>query len=140
MAKYHINKHGVPAICKAKDGNCPLGGEGEHFDTFKEAQEQADKTNKKEYGVLSVIIGGKDDKSEPSSEKVSPFGVDDSFKTQEEAYEYIDKQYEKGYESPLNKKKTSPLGDKGNFKSREEAQRAADKKIEDKYGSLDDED
>ena len=26
MAKFHINKHGVPAPCKAKPGNCPLGG------------------------------------------------------------------------------------------------------------------
>ena len=25
MAKFHINAEGVPAICRAKKGNCPFG-------------------------------------------------------------------------------------------------------------------
>jgi hypothetical protein len=35
MSKFHINKHGVLALCKAREGNCPLGGDTDgknHFD------------------------------------------------------------------------------------------------------------
>jgi len=35
---YHINKKGVPAICRAKDNNCPLGSNNEHFKSKEEAQ------------------------------------------------------------------------------------------------------
>lgn len=45
MSKFHINKHGVPAPCRAKPGNCPLGGDESHFDTQEEAQIHADKVN-----------------------------------------------------------------------------------------------
>ena len=34
MSKFHINKHGVLALCKAREGNFPLGGDnggGEPF-------------------------------------------------------------------------------------------------------------
>ena len=43
MAKYHIKRDGTPGICRAKDGNCPLGNESEHFSTKEEAQNYADK-------------------------------------------------------------------------------------------------
>lgn len=33
MARFHINKHGVPAPCKAKSGNCPLGGDEKHYNS-----------------------------------------------------------------------------------------------------------
>lgn len=52
MSKFHVNKHGVPAPCKATKGNCPLGGDESHFDSKEEAQEYADKQNEKEYGVM----------------------------------------------------------------------------------------
>lgn len=52
VARYHINKHGVPAICRAKPGNCPLGGDESHFSSQEEAQEHADKINSQEHGVL----------------------------------------------------------------------------------------
>lgn len=55
MSKFHINKHGVPAPCRAKEGNCPLGGDSgneNHFDTQQEAQEHADKINSAEHGHL----------------------------------------------------------------------------------------
>jgi len=52
MTKYHINKHGVPSVCRATKGNCPLGGEGEHFSTEEEAQKHADSLNEKEYEFL----------------------------------------------------------------------------------------
>ncbi|HHT97319.1 MAG TPA: hypothetical protein GXZ90_05440 [Clostridiales bacterium] len=59
MSKFHINKHGVPAPCKAKKGNCPLGGEGEHFDTPEIAQEYADKVNEESHGLLPNTISSK---------------------------------------------------------------------------------
>lgn len=55
MAKFHINKHGVPAPCKAKEGNCPLGGEGTHFDSREEAQAYADKTNEQTHDLLPGV-------------------------------------------------------------------------------------
>ena len=55
MAKFHINKHGVPAPCKAKPGNCPLGGDETHFSSLEEAQEAIDKINKEKHGLLSEM-------------------------------------------------------------------------------------
>lgn len=55
MSKFHINKHGVPAICKATKGNCPLGGDGEHFATRAEAQSHADKVNQEKFSLLGGI-------------------------------------------------------------------------------------
>ena len=55
MSKFHINKHGVPAPCRATKGNCPLGGEGEHFNTPQEAQAYIDKTNEEKHGFLPGI-------------------------------------------------------------------------------------
>ncbi|HHT97250.1 MAG TPA: hypothetical protein GXZ90_05075 [Clostridiales bacterium] len=52
MAKFHINKHGVPAPCKATKGNCPYGGESSHYNTQEEAQDSIDKKNEKEYGIM----------------------------------------------------------------------------------------
>lgn len=42
---YHIKKDGTPDICRAKPGNCPLGGDENHFPTIEEAQIYADKLN-----------------------------------------------------------------------------------------------
>lgn len=36
MSKFHINKNRVPALCRAEKGNCPLGGDEQHFDTIEE--------------------------------------------------------------------------------------------------------
>lgn len=58
MARFHINKHGIPAPCHAKEGNCPLGGEtgGEnHFDTQEEAQMAADQINEAEHSLLPNV-------------------------------------------------------------------------------------
>lgn len=55
MPRYHINKHGVPAPCLAKPGNCPLGGDSEHFINHKEAQAFIDKENKRIHGLLPQI-------------------------------------------------------------------------------------
>lgn len=40
--KFHVSADGIARVCTAK-GQCPLGGENEHFDTIKEAQAYADK-------------------------------------------------------------------------------------------------
>lgn len=53
MSKFHINKNGVPAPCKAQVGNCPLGGDNTHFKTKEEAQKYADKENIKKHGLLA---------------------------------------------------------------------------------------
>lgn len=53
--KFHINKHGVPAPCKAKEGNCPLGGSDTHYDTPEEAQVAADKANEAKHGLLPGV-------------------------------------------------------------------------------------
>ena len=45
MAKYHVKKDGTPGICRAQDGNCPLGDTNEHFSNVQDAQEYADKLN-----------------------------------------------------------------------------------------------
>lgn len=55
MSKFHINKHGVPAPCKAKPGNCPLGGDESHFDTKEEAQAHVDKINEQKHGIIAGI-------------------------------------------------------------------------------------
>lgn len=60
MTKFHINKHGVPAPCKAQKGNCPYGGdtgEENHFNTYEEAESYANEMNEKEYGVIAGIQG-----------------------------------------------------------------------------------
>lgn len=53
--KFHINKHGVPAPCKATKGNCPLGGASgneNHFDNAQDAQEFANQDNERQHGLL----------------------------------------------------------------------------------------
>lgn len=55
MSKFHINKHGVPAPCRATKGNCPLGGEGEHFDTEKAAQAHIDNLNEGTHGLVPEL-------------------------------------------------------------------------------------
>lgn len=55
MTRFHINKHGVPVPCKAKPGNCPLGGDKQHFDNIEQAQAFADKLNEDRYGLFKSI-------------------------------------------------------------------------------------
>lgn len=51
VKKFHINKKGVPAPCRAKDGNCPLKRTN-HYDSFREAQAAINKMNEDEFGIL----------------------------------------------------------------------------------------
>lgn len=52
MSRFHINKNGIPALCRARPGNCPLGGDEKHFKTKEEAQAEADNKNEAEFGIL----------------------------------------------------------------------------------------
>ena len=45
MAKYHVKKDGTPRVCRAQEGNCPLGDSSQHFSSKEEAQDYADKVN-----------------------------------------------------------------------------------------------
>lgn len=51
--KFHIDKNGKPAPCRATKRPCPLGGAEVHFDSIEEAQAHVDTMNAKEYGLLS---------------------------------------------------------------------------------------
>lgn len=55
MSKFHINKNGVSAPCRAKKGNCPLGGDEIHFKTKEEAQEYADKLMAQKHGITPEL-------------------------------------------------------------------------------------
>lgn len=55
MNKYHISKNGMPSVCKAKSGNCPLGDDNKHFDTLEEAQVYLNNENEIEYGLLPHV-------------------------------------------------------------------------------------
>lgn len=44
MARYHITKKGEPGKCTAQPGNCPLGGEGEHYDSPEAARDAFEAT------------------------------------------------------------------------------------------------
>lgn len=55
MTKYHINKHGVPAVCTAQPGNCPRGGDESHFDSLDKAEASVNKSMTNQYGILSTI-------------------------------------------------------------------------------------
>lgn len=59
MSKFHINKHGVPAPCKATKGNCPYGGEELHFESQEAAQEYADKVHAEKHGMLPGMNSSK---------------------------------------------------------------------------------
>lgn len=53
MDKFHIGKNGLPSICKAKQGNCPLGGEENHFNTKQEAYKAVENRLEEKYKTLS---------------------------------------------------------------------------------------
>lgn len=97
MSKFHINKHGVPAPCKAKAGNCPLGGEETHFNTREEAQKSLDEKNKKLFGLIPEEKSGYAYRNEQL----------DKFATPEEKMNYVVQDFSKNV---LNKKKVDEAG------------------------------
>lgn len=77
MSKFHINKHGVPAPCKAKPGNCPYGGSESHFNTIEEAQEYANRLHAEEFGVLGGVDNNGHTKKYTESFEFSSQELDD---------------------------------------------------------------
>lgn len=57
MSKFHINKKGVPAPCRATSKPCPLGGSDVHFNSEQEAQAYVDKQNKEQFQLLPASKG-----------------------------------------------------------------------------------
>lgn len=68
--RFHINKNGVPAPCKAKKGNCPLGADNTHFSDIEHAQDFADEMNESEHGLLPSMENSenRDDMNERAAE------------------------------------------------------------------------
>lgn len=64
--KYHIDRNGKPAPCRATKRPCPLGGEEAHFDSMEEAQAFVDQQNQEQFGLFGV--------QEPTNPH-SPFGI-----------------------------------------------------------------
>ena len=54
MAKFHINSKDMPAPCRAQKGNCPYGGEENHFDSKEKAQEYINIKSQEEFGLLGA--------------------------------------------------------------------------------------
>lgn len=50
MSKYHINRNGEPALCRAQAGNCPLGDSNDHFDNKVDATREAERRFSQEAG------------------------------------------------------------------------------------------
>lgn len=71
MAKYHIDKNGKPAICKATKQSCPLGGDDVHFDSAEEAQAFADKMNAVQHGMLAY----NEHKEDSPSRKIEDYNL-----------------------------------------------------------------
>lgn len=56
MAKFHIDKDGLPKVCRAKTKPCPLGGDESHFDTIEKAQQYIDELHSKKYGMFGEKV------------------------------------------------------------------------------------
>ena len=100
--KFHINKHGVPSPCRAKAGNCPLGGEEQHFSNQANAQAYADKINEQEYGLMSQMKSSSS--GDGGGKSSNPMSSD--FDSVEEAQEQLDKSITEEY--GIKEKKLTP--------------------------------
>lgn len=82
MSKFHINKHGVPAPCKATKGNCPLGGASgneNHYNSMGEAQAAVDQENEAKYGLISGVTDAEESKPLIINLNSSNKDIDDLF-------------------------------------------------------------
>lgn len=59
--KFHIDRNGNPAVCRATKRACPLGGDDVHFDSMEEAQAYADEQNEAQFGLLGGVSTYKGD-------------------------------------------------------------------------------
>lgn len=56
MSKYHVNSNGEAGKCRAQKGNCPFGGETEHYDSIEKAQAAAEKQLEQEFSDVSTVV------------------------------------------------------------------------------------
>ena len=64
MAKYHINSKGVAAKCSAQHGNCPFGGESQHYDSLDTAKKEAEKQLAISHAILESLSSTAPEKGE----------------------------------------------------------------------------
>lgn len=64
MAKYHINSKGVAAKCSAQRGNCPFGGESQHYDNLDTAKKEAEKQLAISHAILESLSSAAPEKDE----------------------------------------------------------------------------
>lgn len=53
MTKYHIKKDGLPGVCSASSGNCPLGSDSEHYTNKAEVLAAAEEKLREENDYLA---------------------------------------------------------------------------------------
>ena len=90
MSKFHINKRGVPAVCRAKPGNCPLGGDSgneNHYNTEEEAQAAATAQLQSEHGILKELNSSPSEKLRKEFPQLSESQLN-------EVQSYYDKEFE----------------------------------------------
>lgn len=55
MARYHVSEDGKVRKCNAQPGNCPIGGDDEHYPNKEAAEKAAEEKLAQEYGLLGGI-------------------------------------------------------------------------------------
>lgn len=111
MQKYHISSSGKPAICTAKKGNCPLGGESEHFNSLKEAKDSYEKKSFEKFDTISSVTKNETQVTDTDIEELK--NIKTSFKTMQQkekekiesgslSPEEIVNSFEKIYKEKLN--------------------------------------
>lgn len=86
MSKFHINKKGVPAPCRAKNGNCPLGGDAQHFPSKEAAEEFVANEMSKKHGLLGGVLN-RAEVLPYGEDGFADFPLDEEFLESEEAAE-----------------------------------------------------
>ena len=65
MTTYHIKQDGTPGVCRAKAGNCPLGGTSLHFDTAEQAEHVSQAIMEAKYGFGGDSTSSPEVQSQP---------------------------------------------------------------------------
>lgn len=54
--RFHINKHGIPVVCRFPKGRCFYGDESVHFESYEQAKQHIDNINKAIRGKVILPI------------------------------------------------------------------------------------
>lgn len=95
MAKYHITKRGEPGICRAQEGNCPLGGKEAHYESREVAQAAFEEGQKEGTLPPALKATGQDYSSLTQEELATHFDQEENF---QEGDELVSKIYASGGE------------------------------------------